>query len=99
MITDTTETQPVLNITYTVSDYQPSDKSVEVVYTRQSDGYVYKRNVNIPHLEDGSVDETYFQEILDGQLSGVINKYKIDVIQFKDPNEIVQPVGIASTGI
>lgn len=90
------ETQP---ITYTVSDYQPSDSSVEVVYTRTSDNYIYKRSVNIPHLEDGSVDENYFEEILNGQLAGVIHKLKVGAITFHDPDENPSSavVGIAST--
>jgi len=95
MITDTTETQLVIPITYKVSEYHEQDRQVEVTYTRTSDNYTYKRSVNIPHLEDGSVDETYFEEILEGQLSGVTNKLNIGVIQFTDPNE--NPVGIGST--
>ena len=81
-------------ITYIVDEFEPSDKTVEVVYTRTSDNYTYKRSVNIPHLEDGSVDETYFEEILEGQLSGVINKYKMGLIEFRDSDD--EPVGISS---
>jgi hypothetical protein len=94
MNNDSTETQSVLSITYEVSEYQEQDRQVEVTYTRTSDNYTYKRGVNIPHLEDGSVDETYFEEILEGQLSGVINKYKMGLIEFRDSND--EPVGIAS---
>lgn len=86
------------NITYTVSEYDPSDSSVEVVFTRESDGFIHKRNVNIPHLEDGSMDEDYFEEILEGQLAGVINKLRVGAVTFQDPNEIQSPpVGITST--
>ena len=81
-------------ITYIVDEFEPSDKTVEVVYTRTSDNYTYKRSVNIPHLEDGSVDETYFEEILKGQLSGVINTYKMGLIEFRDSDD--EPVGISS---
>ena len=94
MNTNTTETQSVLNIIYEVSDYEPSDKSVNVTFIRESDEYIYTRNVNIPHLEDGSVDEEYFQEVLAGQLLGVIHKYKVGVIEFRDPNN--EPIGISS---
>jgi hypothetical protein len=83
------------SITYEVSEYDPSDSSAEVVYTRESDGFIYKRYVNIPHLEDGSIDEDYFKQILDGQLSGVINKLKVGAVTFQDPD--ADPVGIAST--
>jgi hypothetical protein len=97
MITDTTPTQPTLNITYELADYEPSDRSVDVTYTRESDGFVYSRQVNIPHFEDGSIDQNYFEEILEGQLNGVKNKVKVGAISFRDPDEIENPVGIAST--
>ena len=83
-----------MSITYTVDEFEPSDKHVKVTYT-DDQGFVYERHVNIPHLEDGSVDEEYFQEILEGQLNGVKNKIRVGVIEFIDPNEV--PVGIAST--
>jgi len=82
-----------MTITYIVGEYEPTDKTVEVTYLDQNN-FEHKRNVNIPHNEDGSVDEDYFQEIIEGQLRGVENKIKIDVIRFTDPNE---NVGIAST--
>ena len=84
--------------TYTVADYLESDKHVEVTYSN-GEGFVYKRMVNIPHLSDGSIDETYFQEILDGQL-GVNNKLTVGVITFIDPNAdvgISTEVGIGTT--
>ena len=81
--------------TYIVAEYEPTDKTVEVTYINEND-FEYKRIVNIPHFEDGSVDEEYFQEILEGQLRGVENKIKIGMIEFKDPNEEVTPVGIAT---
>lgn len=79
--------------TYTVSEYTTEDKTVEVTYVN-AEGFIHKRNINIPHLEDGSIDEEYFQEILEGQLLGVENKVKVGAISFTDPNETV---GIAST--
>lgn len=78
--------------TYTVAEYTAEDKSVEVTY-ENSEGFVHKRYVNIPHLEDGSIDEEYFQEILEGQLRGVNNKIAVGAISFADPNE---EVGIAT---
>ena len=79
--------------TYTVAEYTTEDTSVEVTY-ENSDGFVHKRNINIPHLEDGSIDEEYFQEILEGQLRGVNNKVTVGAISFTDPN---LEVGIATT--
>ena len=77
--------------TYTVADYLESDTHVEVTFTND-EGFIHKRQVNIPHLPDGSIDETYFQEILDGQLRGVNNKLVVGAITFVDPN-----VGIGTT--
>ena len=79
--------------TYTIAEYTTDDTSVEVTY-ENAEGFVHKRNVNIPHLEDGSIDEEYFNEILEGQLRGVNNKIAVGAIQFVDPAE---EVGIAST--
>ena len=80
-------------ITYTVAEYTEEDRTVEVTF-ENSDGLVHKRTINIPHNEDGSIDEEYFNEILEGQLRGVNNKITVGAIQFVDPAE---EVGIAST--
>jgi hypothetical protein len=82
--------------TYTVAEYTSEDTSVEVTY-ENSEGHVHKRTINIPHLENGNIDETYFQEILEGQLRGVNNKIAVGVISFTDPNAVEESVGIAST--
>lgn len=79
--------------TYTIAEYTTEDTSVEVTY-KNTEGLIHKRNINIPHLEDGSIDENHFQEILEGQLLGVNKKISVGVIQFTAPTE---EVGIAST--
>lgn len=76
--------------TYIVGDYLETDNQVEITYINDN-GFIHKRNVNIPHLPDGSIDEIYFQEILEGQLRGVNNKILVNSITFTDPN-----VGIGS---
>lgn len=80
--------------TYIVAEFQPTDRHVEVTYFDKND-FVHKRLVNIPHLDDGSVDEVYFQSILEGQLNGVKNKIKLGMIEFRDPT--AEPVGITTT--
>lgn len=74
------------SILYELGEYEETDRQVEVTYIRQSDDFIYKRHVNIPHLEDGSINQEYFNEILEGQLNGVINKSKIGIVEFVDPN-------------
>lgn len=67
-------------ITFSVADYSEDDKSVEVTYFND-ENFVYKRFVNIPHLEDGSINQDYFNKILDDQLKGVVNKLSCGIIQ------------------
>lgn len=78
-----------MSITYTVADYAEEDSTVEVTYTN-ADGFTHTRIINIPHLEDGSINEDYFEEILEGQLRGVENKAAIGVISFVDPDAVVE---------
>lgn len=82
--------------TYTVADYLETDRHVEVTFTND-EGFVHKRMVNIPHLPDGSIDEAYFTEILEGQLRGVNNKLVVNAISFVDPNATEESVGIGTT--
>lgn len=92
MITDNTQSGPMVEITYEVAEYQEEDRQAEVTYTRSSDGYTYKRSVNIPRNSDGTVDEEYFEQILEGQLNGVTNKARIGAIEFKDLGEVATSI-------
>lgn len=73
-----------MNITYEVGDFTDDDKSVEVTYTDEA-GLTHTRSVNLPRNEDGTLDQEYFNEILEGQLRGVINKLRVQAISFTDP--------------
>ena len=81
-------------IAYTLAEYTAEDRTVQVTF-ENSEGLVHKRTINIPHNEDGSIDEEYFQQILEGQLRGVENKLRVGVVTFAEPTP--PPVGIAST--
>ena len=74
-----------MSITYVVGDFTDADRKVEVTYSNAS-GFVHKRNIHLPRLEDGAVDQEYFDSILEAQLRGVINKDRLGVIIFVDPN-------------
>lgn len=74
-----------MSITYTIADFEPTDRTVEVTYTN-ADSHEHKRTLNIPHLENGEIDTEYWQEILEGQLRNVQNKIGAGVISFVDPN-------------
>jgi hypothetical protein len=71
-------------ITYTIGEYIQSDSSVEVVYTNE-DELEHRRHINIPKNPDGSIDEEYFAEVLEGQLRGVENKIRVGAVTFVDP--------------
>jgi len=73
-----------MSITYEVANYAAEDTSVEVTYTN-AEGHTHTRTINIPRLENGSVDADYLQEILEGQLRGVENKVAVGAITFVDP--------------
>lgn len=79
-----------MSITYEMATYAAEDTTVEVTYTN-ADGHTHKRTINIPRLEDGSVDADYLQEILEGQLRGVENKVAVGAITFVDPNAAPEP--------
>ncbi len=71
-------------ITYTVGKYTDSDSTVEVIYTNDG-GLEHKRQINIPKNTDGTIDEEYFAEILEGQLRGVENKLRVGAVSFVEP--------------
>lgn len=72
-------------ITYSISDFEETDNTVEVTYTN-ADGHTHVRTLNIPHLEDGTIDQEYWEEILEGQLLGVEHKVRVNAVNFVDPN-------------
>ena len=76
-------------IEYTMADPEEGQSQVEVTYT-DTDGRSYKRSVNIPRFEDGTINEEYFDEILASQLAGVYNKRKVGVAVFKSPEELLE---------
>tara|TARA_B100000902_G_scaffold148581_2_gene145291 strand:- start:75 stop:371 length:297 start_codon:yes stop_codon:yes gene_type:complete len=74
------------HISYAVGEYESDASTAQVTYTDSDTGYTYVRSVNIPKTEEGVIDEDGFQEVLEGQLLGVINKLAVGVITFTDPN-------------
>lgn len=66
------------------SEISAEDTSVNVIYTNES-GFIYNRSINVPRIE-GTIDEDYYQEILEGQLLGVENKIKVGAVTFVDPS-------------
>ena len=71
-------------ITYEVATFADTDTKVDVTYTND-EGFVHIRKLNIPRNEDGTLNSDRWQEILDGQERGVLNKASLGVISFQDP--------------
>ena len=83
-------------ITYEVPKNLGDKKYVTIVYKNQ-DGKIFTKSVNIPRNEDGSIDEEYFNQILDSQLKGVENKWKVGSIEFSDPGKPVDQDSVPET--
>ncbi len=58
--------------------------TTEVTYTNE-DGNIHVRTLNIPRLEDGTIDQEYWEQILEGQLLGVENKVRVNAVNFGIP--------------
>jgi len=72
---------------YEVGEIEDDSTEVRVSY-RNQEGFIHERSVNIPRKADGSIDQEYFDEILEGQLRGVNAKLKLGVANFADPNAV-----------
>lgn len=73
--------------TYTLGTYGSEDTHVVVTYeitdAETSGISSHMRNVYIPRLENGDVNEPEFCDILEGQLLGVQKKAALGVIHFQ----------------
>lgn len=73
--------------TYFVGEFNDDDQTVVVTYINEDEENAgittYFRNVRIPRLKNGEVDEEYFAEVLENQLAGVIVKEKRGIIHFQ----------------
>lgn len=78
-------------ITYQVADFTDTDNTVEVIYKNENN-QEHKRTLNIPRNSDGTLNDEYWNEILEGQLRGVERKYEVGAISFIDPNNIEDSV-------
>jgi hypothetical protein len=73
-------------ITYKVPDNLDGKEHVMVTFENEK-GEIFTKSVNIPKNQDGSIDEDYFKDILEGQLRGVENKVKVGAISFIQPGK------------
>lgn len=73
-------------ITFEVPDNLEGKDNVNVTFKNEK-GEIFTKSVNIPKNEDGSIDQEYFDNILEGQLRGVENKVRVGAITFVDPSK------------
>jgi hypothetical protein len=83
-------------ITYEVPKDLDGKTYVTVVFKNEN-GEIFTKSVNIPRNEDGSIDDDYFNDILEGQLRGVENKAKIGAITFVAPGQEPNPDDVPDT--
>ena len=74
-----------MSITYTLAEYTADDATVEATYTN-ADGHTHTRTLNIQKNEDGTINQAGWDDVLSSQLQNVINKSRLGVIVFLDPN-------------
>lgn len=80
--------------THSHSPLEPGQKTLNLKFTND-DGLEFIKVVNIPYNPDGSVNESYLNEIIEGQVRSVEYKSSIGVIEFGEPepeNTYVPPV-------
>ena len=81
-------------ITYSHPELTKGQKTVTVKFVND-DGLELTKVVNIPYNSDGSLNESYFQEILEGQLRSVEYKVSVGALEFGEPepeNTYVPPM-------
>ena len=70
-------------ITYELPSNIENKQYVDVTFVNK-DNKVYIKTVNVPRLEDGSVNEDLFLEIIQSQISGINNKLLIGCKMYSD---------------
>ena len=84
-----------MSITYALAEYTAEDSTVEATYTN-ADGHTHTRTLIIQKNEDGTINQDAWDDVLAGQLQNVINKSRIGVITFLDPNATPEGASAAS---
>jgi len=74
-----------MSIKYSYSPLEPGQKLLSVKFTND-EGLEFTKSVCIPYLPDGSVNKSYFDEIIEGQLRGMEYKQSIGSIEFEPPS-------------
>ena len=84
-----------MSITYALAEYTSDDATVEATYTN-ADGHTHTRTLIIQKNEDGTINQDAWDDVLAAQLQNVINKSRVGVITFLDPNATPEGASAAS---
>ena len=73
-----------MTITYQIPELTENQKTAIVIF-KNEDGLEFRKTVSVPYNSDGSLNESYWHEILEGQLRGINNKLSLGTIEFSEP--------------
>ena len=73
-----------MSITYSYPELTEGQKSVNIRFLNDQ-GLEFSKTINIPYNFDGTLNKSYFDEIIEGQLRGVEYKLSIGAIEFTEP--------------
>jgi hypothetical protein len=73
-----------MSFTHSYSPLEPGQKTVNIKFTND-DGLQFAKTINVPYNSDGTLNESYFNEIVDGQVRSVEYKLSIGSIEFGEP--------------
>lgn len=73
-----------MSFTHSYSPLEPEQKILKIKFTND-DGLEFTKIVNVPYQPDGSLNESYLNEIIEGQVRSVEYKLSIGSIEFGEP--------------
>lgn len=77
-----------MSVTYEIPELTENQKTAVVIF-KNEDGLEFRKTVVVPYNSDGSLNESYWHEILEGQLRGLNNKLSLGMVEFSEP--MVEP--------
>jgi hypothetical protein len=74
----------MMSFTYSYPSPEPGQKTINIKFTNE-DGLELTKTINVPYNSDGSLNESYLNEIIEGQVRSVEYKLSIGSIEFGEP--------------
>ena len=75
----------MMSFTHSYPPLESGQKIVKIKFTN-NDGLEFTKSVNVPYNPDGSLNESYLNEIIEGQVRSVAYKLSIGSIEFGEPD-------------